>query len=592
MNSRAAAHAAHAVHTRLSPRSRQRSAEPILTWRATEMRSRLVLAVLMLGFLAIIIRSFILQHVNVEQWQNRAEKRFERTREVPAARGRVLDRNGAVIASSIREELLGIVPSKFKLSSPKVDQLAVILGMRPSDLKNRIAGSKGFFYLARGLNLEQADKIRALRLTGVELEIEYRRHYPYGDAFAHAVGFSNAEDRGAEGIERAWDADLRGVVGLERVFVDRRNDAFGQKTIAEARPGKDLQLSFDAGLQVIVQSALRQVMDDHRPRAASAVVVDVQTGEVLALANEPSFDPNNRVRLNADTVRNRVLTDIFEPGSTLKPFSVAAALQLGRVTPSSPIQTDKGKYTIGSATISDTKPHGTLTVEEVLQKSSNVGTVKVAQRLHPRELHEFYSAVGFGTSPQLGISGMASGRLRPYQRWVPIDHATISYGHGVSVSLIQLARAYSVFARDGELIPLSFVRQDQPVSGQQIFSATTARSVRQMLEAAAGPNGTAPKAQIPGFRVAGKTGTAHKPEKGGYASNRYVSSFVGFAPADRPKLIIAVMVDEPSNGKHYGGEVAAPAFAQIAYDALRRMQFSPNPALRVLPANAFIEEGT
>ncbi len=587
MNSRAAV-----MNGRFQAQSANRSAAPILTWRATQWRSRAILGLLMLGFLAVLVRAFILQHLNVEQWQSRAEKRFERTREIPAARGRVLDRHGAVIASSIREELLGIVPTQFDLNSPRLNQLAEIVNLKPAELRARISRNKNYFYLAKGLNLEQADRIRALRLRGIELEVEYRRHYPYGDAFAHVVGFTDSEERGAEGLERRMEGQLKGVSGVTRVFVDRKNSAVGERQMLPAAPGRDLALSLDVGIQTIVHSALKAVMTEHRARAASAVVIDIQTGEVLALANEPSFDPNNRSRLNADTVRNRAITDMFEPGSTLKPFSIAAAIDLGRVSPMTEIQTAPGRMTIGNRTIGDSTPHGLLTVEQILQKSSNVGTVKIAQKLAPEELHQAYAAAGFGRVPPGELAGAASGRLRSPQRWVPIDQATISYGHGVSVSLLQLARAYTVFARDGDLAPLSFMRQPGPVSGERVMSPSTAQAVRKMLEMATGPGGTAPKAQIPGFKVAGKTGTAHKPEKGGYAKNKYIASFVGFAPADQPKFVIAVMVDEPSAGRHYGGEVAAPVFAQIANDTLRRMQMSPDPKVRVLPAGVLIQEGT
>jgi cell division protein FtsI (penicillin-binding protein 3) len=463
--------------------------------------------------------------------------------------------------------------------------------MKPSEVRTKIYGAKKFFWLARGLNLEQADRIRGLRLEGVELENDFRRYYPYGEAFAHIVGFTNAHEQGAEGLEATHDQALRGTSGQLRVVIDRRGSAVEGRTIADALHGKDLQLSLDASIQSMVYSTLKSAVAEHRAKAAAAVVIDAQTGEVLALVNEPSFDPNNRTKLNPDRVRNRAVTDTFEPGSTMKSFSIAAALELGRVGPKTEIQTAPGKITIGNRTIGDSHPHGTLTVEEVLAKSSNVGTVRITQRLQAKELYDLYVAAGFGRVPDVGLNGATAGRLRQPEKWVPIDQATISYGHGVSVSLLQLARAYTVFARDGDLVPISFVPQPGPVAGVPVISPETARAVRKMLEMAT-TQGTAPKAQIAGFRVAGKTGTAHKPERGGYAKNKYVASFVGFAPADQPRFVIAVMVDEPSAGKHYGGEVAAPIFSQIANDALRRLQMSPNPALRILPAVALIGEGT
>ncbi len=594
-----------------------RSATPVLTWRATQGRSKFVLGLLMLGFLAVVVRAFILQLVNADQWQSRAEKRFERPREIPANRGRVLDRNGEVIASSVQEQQLGIVPQRFfreqikpeekksesqkaeaqraarrKAEERKIEELAAIVGMKSSEVRSRIQGAKKFFWLAKGLSIEQSDRISRLNIDGVVLEVDYRRYYPYGDAFAHIVGFTNADEQGAEGLEAIYNKGLSGRPGQAQVVVDRRGAAVGAKLISDATHGQDLQLSLDASLQTIVHNALKSAMAEHRAKAASAVVIDVQTGEVLALANEPSFDPNNRKRLNPETVRNRAVTDSFEPGSTMKSFSIAAALELGRVSTGTEIQTAPGKLTIGNRTIGDSHPHGLLTVSEVLAKSSNVGTVKVAQKLSSKELYDLYTAAGFGRIPDVGLNGATSGRLRNPEKWVPIDQATISYGHGVSVSLLQLARAYTIFARDGDLVPISFVPQPGPVAGIPVLSPVTAQAVRAMLEQATTPAGTAPLAQVPGFRVAGKTGTAHKPERGGYAKNKYVASFVGFAPAEKPKFVIAVMVDEPSAGKHYGGQVAAPVFSQIANDALRRSQISPNPSLRVLPAMAMIAEGT
>jgi cell division protein FtsI (penicillin-binding protein 3) len=588
MNSRSAA----ITNARIKPGAWSRPAEPVLTWRATQIRSKVVLALLILGFLAVIVRAFVLQLVNADHWQSLAERRFERPREIPAVRGRVLDRNGEVIATSVREEHLGVVPSRIDLNSPKIPELAALVGKSAAQVRTEIKNAKGFFWLARSLDLAQADRIRALRIQGLEFESDYRRYYPFGASFAHVVGFTNAEEKGAEGLELVHDAQLRATPGRDRVVVDRRNQAVSSRAIAEAMPGRDLQLSLDAGIQAIVHAALDTAMKEHRPKAASAIVIDPMTGEVLAMANQPSFDPNNRRRLNSDIVRNRAVTDAFEPGSTMKAFSIAAAIEFGRIAPDTRLQTDPGKITIGRRTIGDKKPLGVLSVSEILAKSSNVGTVKIAEKLSSKEMHDFYTAAGFGRVPEVGLNGATTGRLRNPQRWVPIDHATIAYGHGVSVSLLQLARAYTIFARDGDIVPLSFVPQPGPMAGIPVISPQTARIMRRMLQEAAGPGGTAPKAQVEGFKVAGKTGTAHKPVQGGYAKDRYVSSFVGFAPADRPRLVIAVMVDEPSGGKHYGGEVAAPIFAQIANDALRRMQLSPDPGLRVLPAIAMIDEGT
>jgi cell division protein FtsI (penicillin-binding protein 3) len=324
---------------------------------------------------------------------------------------------------------------------------------------------------------------------------------------------------------------------------------------------------------------------EHRAKAGAAVVVDVKTGEVLALANWPTYDPNNRAQLTGAQLRNRVITDTYEPGSTMKPFSVAMALESGRVRPTTVIDTSPGKLTIGTATIGDAHRYGLLTVEQVLQKSSNVGTVKMALQLAPQAMWEGFTSLGFGQSPHIGFPGAVAGRVRPHKTWKPIEQATMSYGHGISVSLLQMARAYTVFARDGEMIPLTMLRSETPAVGVRVFKPETALSVRKMLEMAAGPQGTAPAAQIPGYRVGGKTGTAHKQEHGVY-QNKYIASFVGFAPVSNPRFVVAVMIDEPTAGKYYGGIVAAPVFARITGETLRAMRVSPDAPFTtlILPA--------
>lgn len=572
--------------------ARSLSQQTILTWRATAWRSKVVLVLLLGGLVAVTVKAFLLQHVHVEQWQRRAEIRYERVRELPAPRGRLLDRNGTVLAVSIPEMRLGVVAKRLPLDHPKFGQLAQLLKRPPEELRGRVRAAKAYFYIASGLDLETADRIKALNIPGLELEQEYRRHYPFGEPFANLVGFTDSEDRGQEGIERALNDHLRGRVGQERVLVDRRNQVFGQRQFDAAKPGEDVQLSFDAGIQSIAYQAVRSAMEVHKAKGVAAIVLDPRTGEVLAMVNAPSFDPNQRQRLDPAKVRNRALADSFEPGSTLKPFAIATALEAGVVKASTRLETAPGYMNISGRTIRDSHAHGLLTVAEILQKSSNIGTAQIALRLPAQTLFEHYRAVGFGRPSPLPVQGAVAGRLRPWQSWVPIDQATISYGHGVAVSLVQLARAYSVFARDGDLVPLSLEPVGSSVAGEQVFTAQTALAMRQMLEMAAGPEGTAPKAQIDGFKVAGKTGTAHKPERGGYSNTKFIASFVGFVPADRPRLVIAVMVDEPSAGRHFGGDVAAPIFAQIASESLRRLQMSPDPGVRILPATVALGEGT
>ena len=576
----------------MTPRTLSRSDAPILTWRATAWRSRLVMVLIWGALAAVVVKAFLLQHVQVDEWQRRAENRYERLREIPAARGRLLDRHGTVVAMSIPEMRLGIVPKLLPADHPRLGRLAEVLGMSEQALRRKLSQADRYFYLAKDLDLTAAEQVRALRLPGVELEQDYRRHYPLGETFANLLGFTGGADQGQEGIERAFDGRLRGTPGTERVLVDRRDQAISQKRINEARPGDDVRLSIDASLQSIAHRAVKDALTVHRARGAAAVVLDARNGELLALVNAPSFDPAQRAHLDPAKIRNRAVVDSFEPGSTLKPFTIAAALEAGKVRVSSVYDVSSGQLTLSGRTIRDSHRHDRLTLSEVLEKSSNIGTAQIALTLPPQTMHASLRESGFGQAVGLPISAATAGRLRPWQSWVAIDQATISYGHGIAVSLVQLARAYTVFAGDGRLLPLSLEPQASLPSGERVFSEQTALTIRGMLERAAGPQGTAPKAQIDGFKVAGKTGTAHKPERGGYARNRYIASFAGFVPADQPRLVIAVMVDEPSAGRHYGGEVAAPVFAQIATESLRRLQMSPDSSVRVVPSARLYGEGT
>ncbi|HEX7636223.1 MAG TPA: penicillin-binding protein 2, partial [Noviherbaspirillum sp.] len=352
----------------------------------------------------------------------------------------------------------------------------------------------------------------------------------------------------------------------------------------------NLTLSIDSKIQYIAFTQLKEAVEKHKAKAAGAVVLDVKTGEVLALVNLPTYNPNNRSVLTGAQLRNRVLTDTFEPGSTMKPFTVALALETKRVTPNTMVQTAPGRITIGTATIGDAHPHGMLTVSEIIEKSSNVGTAKLALQMHPQEMWDMFTTVGFGQQPKLGFPGAVAGRVRPYKSWRPIEQATMSYGHGISVSLIQLAHSYMIFARNGDFIPLSFRKVDEPPVGQHVIGEKTARDMRAMLETVTSPEGTAPKAQVPGYRVGGKTGTAYKLAGGRYV-NKYVASFVGFAPVSDPRIIIAVMVDEPTNGQHYGGDVAAPVFSAVAANALRAMNVAPDSSVTdiIIPADGVKE---
>jgi len=405
------------------------------------------------------------------------------------------------------------------------------------------------------------------------------------------VGFTNVEDQGQEGVELVFQKALSGKAGSRRVIKDRLGrvvEAVGETIPPE--DGQDLQLSIDSKVQFFAYQKLRDAVLDNKAKAGSVVVLDAQSGEVLALANYPSYSPDKRVNLSGEQLRNRALTDSFEPGSTMKPFAVALALEKGLVKPETPIQTAPGRITITGSTITDAHPHGVLTVNEVIQKSSNVGTVKLAMQIEPREMWEMYSQVGFGQKPQIPFPGVVSGRLRPYKTWRPIEQATMSYGYGLSVSLLQIARAYTVFARDGEVVPSTLLKADQRVSGVRVFSEENAKAMRKMLHMVTGPGGTAPKAQTMGYSVGGKTGTAHKQEGKGYAGHKYRGVFVGMAPIEQPRIIVAVMIDEPTNGRYFGGDVAAPVFSETVQQTLRLLGVQPDMAVKPQVVTKAVEE--
>jgi cell division protein FtsI (penicillin-binding protein 3) len=450
---------------------------------------------------------------------------------------------------------------------------------------------KTFVWLRRQLDEPVAKEILALGIKGVYDIKEYKRLYPEGEAAAHIVGFTNVEDQGQEGVELVFQKQLSGKSGSRRVIKDRLGRVV--EDVGETVPpvdGEDLQLSIDSKVQFFAYQKLREAVLEHKAKAGSVVVLDAQSGEVLALANYPSYSPDKRVNLSGEQLRNRALTDTFEPGSTMKPFAVALALEKGLVKPETPIQTAPGRITITGSTITDAHPHGVLTVNEVIQKSSNVGTVKMAMQLQPREMWEMFAQVGFGQKPQLPFPGVVSGRLRPYKTWRPIEQATMSYGYGISGSLFQVARAYTVFARDGEVVPATLMKAEQQVQGVRIISAANAKSMRKMLQMAAGPGGTAQKAQTMGYSVGGKTGTAHKQEGKGYAGKKYRGFFVGMAPIEAPRIVVAVMIDEPSNGRYFGGDVAAPVFSQTVQQTLRMMGVQPDMAVKPQIVAQSVEE--
>jgi cell division protein FtsI (penicillin-binding protein 3) len=549
-------------------------------------RARLLLLLVFCGFMVLAARALYLQGLHNDFLQQKGEIRYARVVEISAHRGMVTDRHGEPLAVSTPVESVWASPADASLSTEQRFKLARLLGTDPAELSRRLADrEREFVYLKRQLPPEQAAKVVQLNLPGVFLQREYRRYYPAAEVTAHVVGFTGVDDNGQEGIELAYQEWLAGKRGSRRVIKDRLGRIVEDvESIRAPQQGRDLALSIDQRIQYLAFRELKSAIAEHAAKAGSIVVLDATSGEVLALANWPTYNPNNRDTMKMAQSRNRAVVDLFEPGSTLKPFTAAAALETGLVGPGSVINTEHGRFSIGRRTIRDVHPEGFLTVSQVIQKSSNVGSAKIALAMAPQKLWAIFSAVGFGTQTRVGFPGEASGRLRAYQSWKPIEHATMSYGHGVSVSLLQLARAYSVFATDGELKQLTLIRRDQPAEGKRVVSRRTAQAVRKMLETVTQPGGTATRAQVAGYRVAGKTGTAHKLDGATYAADRYVSSFVGIAPATNPRLVIAVMIDEPGGKHYYGGEVAAPAFSNVMAGALRLLGVTPDaPPDNVFP---------
>ncbi len=542
-------------------------------------RGRVVLGLLLLAFATLVGRSLYLQGLNNDFLRAKGDARSSRVIELSAHRGMITDRSGEPLAISTPVASVCATPVDVNFEPGKEKALAKLLEISVPELQHRLEDNKReFVYVKRQLPPERAAQAMQLGIPGVFLQREYRRYYPAGEVLAHVLGFTGVDDNGQEGLELAYQGWLAGKPGSRRVIKDRLGHIIEDvESIRVPEQGRDLALSIDLKIQYLAYRELEKAVAEHKAKAGGIVVLDARTGELLALANLPTYNPNNRGKLNIERRRNRVITDLFEPGSTMKPFTVAAALEAGLVKPTSIIQTAPGYFSIGPATIHDAHPEGLLTVSQVIQKSSNVGAAKIALSMAPEYMWTELSHVGFGTAPHAGFPGEASGKLRPYKTWRPIEQATMAFGHGISVSLLQLARAYTVFANDGALIALSMVKQDSGGAPQAVFSAATAHAVRDMLELVVQPGGTAPRARVPGYRVAGKTGTAHKLDANGvYAKDRYVASFVGMAPASDPRLIIAVMVDEPSNGQYYGGTVAAPVFSSVMTGALRMLSVPPD----------------
>lgn len=560
---------------------------PVLDAAMPAWRARFVLLLLLLGFMALLIKALYLQGLSTQFLQEQGVRRFERTLVLPPNRGKIFDRSGQVVlASSVPVKAIWVIPEDArKATTEQVQQLAALLEMPFDEVYQRMqTPGRSFVYLRRQVDLDLAEQIEALKVPGVHQQDEMRRFYPEGESVAHVLGFTDIEDQGLEGIELAFNDVLSGKPGSRRVMRDRLGRIV--EDVREVIPplhGEDLFLSIDAGVQYDAYRALKKALDFHDAQAGSAVVIDVRTGEILALVNLPTYNPNDRSDRKGEALRNRVFTDTFEPGSIMKPFTVAMALEAGAVDLNTKFDTGNGRYRYEGSIISDVSRNGVLDVAGIIRRSSNIGMTMISERLTSQQMWEGFDRLGFGHAPEIGFPGAAAGRVRPWKTWRPIERATMAYGYGLSTSLLQIAQAFTVFARDGDMVSLSLLRRDAQPTSTRVFSPEVAAAMRSMLEAAAGPEG-ARRAAVHGYRVAGKSGTARKIVNGAYSKSSYRSSFVGFAPVSDPHIVVAVSVDEPRREGYFGGLVAAPVFSEIVAGSLRRLGVQPDAPVESLIA--------
>ncbi|MFC4933456.1 peptidoglycan D,D-transpeptidase FtsI family protein [Massilia sp. GCM10023247] len=569
------------------------SKSPVLAVRLPDWRSRVMLFVLFAAFAALGVRAVWLQAMSTGFLQKQGKSRYERTLDMPATRGKIMDRNGQVLASSLPVKAVWALPEDVLASPPeKITELARLLEMPEQELRKKLDSDRTFVYLKRQVEMDIIAKIEKLKINGIDTRKEYKRFYPQGEVMTHMVGFTNVEDVGQEGMELAQQKTLVGTPGSRRVIKDRLGRVVEDLGIVRVpHDGKDLTLSVDSKLQYIAFTSVKNAVEKFNAEAGGAVVLDVHTGEVLAMANYPTYNPNDRKKLTGAQLRNRVITDTFEPGSTIKPLTVALGLETKRITPDTVFDTGAGRMVVGGRPIRDMHPKPMLTTSGIIQKSSNIGVVKIAQLIPPQQMWELYTKVGYGQAPRFGFPGPTAGRVRPWKSWKPIEYANMAFGHGLSVSLLQMARSYMIFARNGDIIPLSFVKVDAEPVGQQVISPKTAAQVRTMLESVVRPGGTATRAQVPGYRVGGKTGTAEKLVNGRYSRTDNIGYFVGIAPMSKPRFIIAVMIDNPRGALRTGGSVAAPTAADLAANALRAANVPPDSSVTdIIIADEPLEE--
>lgn len=528
---------------------------------------------------SLVARAIHLQVLDKDFLNQQADTRHLRTETISAHRGTILDRNGEPLAISTPVDSIWVNPKKFASAVDKVPQLAKALQLKPEILMRRITRSMGkeFLYLKRHLNPSDAQRVMAMELPGINVQREYRRYYPASEVTGHLVGFTNIDDQGQEGLELAMNYWLEGEPGAKRVLKDRLGRSI--ENVESIRPphhGKDLRTSIDLRLQYLAYRTLKAAVKTHNARSGSVVILDVKTGEVLAMVNQPTYNPNDRSQFVAERYRNRAITDIFEPGSSIKPLIVAAALESGQYRPSSVVDTAPGYVTVGAKKIEDSRNLGRISLTTILARSSNVGVTKLAMTLQPDQLWGTMTHFGLGEMTTSGFPGESAGMLTHFSNWRPISQATIAYGYGVSVTPLQLAQAYSAIGNGGIMQPISLFAIEENTAGDRIVSSDTANAVRRMLEEVVRPGGTGTNASVEGYRVAGKTGTAWKFAKGGYSEDKYISIFAGLAPASNPRLATVVVIDEPGGELYYGSDVAAPVFADVMAESLRLLAVPPD----------------
>lgn len=542
-----------------------------------------VLLAMAVLFAGLIVRGLYLQTVTYNFLKNQGDNQIVRTQSLPAARGTISDRNGAVLALSAPTESLYAVPKDMEEmpTGAQLEQLSGLVDVPVDVLRNKLEQKgKSFIWIKRQLDPKVAEKIDALGLKHFAFEKELKRHYPMGSLFAHVIGFTDIDGKGQEGLELSLEDSLHGEDGAEVVLRDRQGnivDSLDSPRNKAPQNGKDIILSLDQRIQTLAYEELNKAVEYHQAKAGTVVVLDARTGEILALANTPAYDPNRPGRADSEQRRNRAVTDMIEPGSAMKPFTIAKALDSGKVDATDTFNTLP--YKIGPATVQDTHVYPTLDVRGIMQKSSNVGTSKLSAMFTPKEMYDFYHDLGVGVRMHSGFPGETAGLLRSWRRWQKIEQATMSFGYGLQLSLLQLARAYTVLTHDGELLPVSFEKQAVAPKGKRVIKASTAKKMRELMVSVTEPGGTGTAGAVDGFDVGAKTGTARKLVNGRYVDNKHVATFIGFAPAKNPRVIVAVTIDEPTANGYYGGVVVGPVFKQVMGGSLNILGVSPTKPL-------------